>query len=250
MSRADLFWTPEPDSAEIRAAIRSYDGRWRDALTQTTHTSQTSAGGALMLVAFIIGGAVLAAVLPLGEAAASVADQVPQIGSSAALAALGVLAPLLITGAVLRGNATSGWARSVQSAALLLGLALLAATGMSMIWATFGRGAFALLLMALYAAALVAGSISVLKGWKARLVSTLAAVPLTTTTVAGSSVLALAASALAFVVFKQLFAASPEMTNSIISALICSVACYIIAWLVSMGSINAARLFISLGLLR
>jgi hypothetical protein len=239
----ELFWTPAPDSPEIRAAVRAYTGRWHDVLFARTHTPQTAVGAPLMLAAMTTGCAALSAALPLDRGVGLAAVWPMLVG----VVLVSVLCAVLM---IVASRIQTRFARAVQYGALVLLLMLLAASGMAMIWSTFGRGAVAPTILALNGAVLMLGFVTVFQSWRPRLVAALVDVPFAQSRVSGASVLAAAVMSVVFVVGKWLFASGSDAAADIASALICAGACNVIAWLFSHSALPVARLLIALDVLR
>jgi hypothetical protein len=250
MASADLFWTPAPQSADIDAAVRAYEGRWRDALTRPTHSAQSGLRGPLLLAVMIVLFGALAAILPFGKAIDLMAFR-DQITVSAALALLCVVAPLAMIELLARATPPRLNTVILRSAVLTGAQAVLAMLGVAMIWSLLQGGVLAIVLAVAFLGALALGCVSVFNAWRPRLAATLAEVPLTTPKVSGAPVLALAVYAVAFVLMRSLAqSTSDDFGGMLVSAIVCAVACYVIAWLVSLGTLNLVRVLIGIGVLR
>jgi hypothetical protein len=239
----ELFWTPAPDSPEIRAAVLAHEGRWRELLLKPTHVLQSSARGPILLSLFAIGCAALSAVLPLDAGVGLIVDR-------SVISGIVIASGLLALVAFIASRIQTLPARAVQHAALLSLLTLLAIAAMRVVWSTFGRGPLAAVLIVVYALVLLVGFLNVFKTWRQRVVAALAEVDLPRHSLSGASIAAVAIASIVFVAVKVLFAAGPEVATDVVSALICCVICYVVAWIFSLGALSAARLLIALNMLK
>ena len=248
MANSDLFWTPAPDSDDIRIAAASLENRWRDAITQPTQAAQHGLGSAIGFCLLIALCALLAEALPLGEPAAF--DRFGIARSLIMPACVLVLLPLLFAAIVFRTSPYHRTAVLVRSSALTLGSLLLGVCGCVMLWNTFGPGLLAAALIGIYLLALALGCASVLRSWRPRLAATLAGASAPRASIGGGALPAVLVSSVSLVVFKLLLATAPDTSAAVASALICAIACYIIAWLIAMGMLNVIRVLIALNLVR